>query len=167
LRLRAVESYATHPAYLRALAATIEVERRERGEPERWLLSFHGIPKTQARRGDPYSGQCAATAQALAELARLPQGRWEWSFQSRFGPQPWLSPYTDRRLEQLGRERVGSLAVLCPGFAADCLETLEEIGVRGRESFQHSGGGELRLVSCLNAQPHWVAALAEIVRSSC
>ena len=166
MNLHLVDSYATHPAYLRALAATIERERATRGEPERWLLSFHGIPKAQAKRGDPYAAQCEATALALAELARLPAGRWEFSFQSRFGPQPWLQPYTDRRLEELGAERIASLAVLCPGFAADCLETLEEIGVRGREGFQHAGGGELRLVPCLNAQPPWVAALAEIVREA-
>jgi len=164
LRLELYEDYPTHPRYIQALADSVRDEIERHGVPERWLLSFHGIPQSQVRRGDPYADQCAATADALVRELGWADEEWELVFQSRFGPQPWLQPYADVRLDELGREGLKSVAVLCPGFAADCLETVEELGVRGRETFVEAGGGELRLVPCLNASRSWVLALRDMLQ---
>lgn len=161
--LDAIEHYAAADEYLDALGAVSSEGLAAIEEPERILLSFHGIPKRRAV-GDPYYAQCEATAHALAERLELPSERWEMTFQSRFGPEKWLEPATDRRLEALGREGVRSVAVICPGFASDCLETLEEIAKTGQEQFRAEGGERLHLVPCLNHHPHWVVALAQIVR---
>ena len=149
-------------------------------------MSFHGLPEHQVRRADPtgryclttetccativrenrecYRAQSFATARLLASALGLSPDRYTVSFQSRLGPAPWIRPYTDRLLEELPRRGVRRLAVLCPSFVADCLETLEEIGIRGRALFRASGGAELRLVPCLNAHPAWVRSLADRVR---
>jgi ferrochelatase len=150
------------------------------------LISFHGLPERQVRKGDPsgrhclasldccdevgavnrfcYRAHCFATARALASSLELPDGSWSVSFQSRLGRDPWLQPYTDRVLQQLGERGVRRVAVLCPAFVADCLETLEEIGLRAREQWRQVGGKELLLVPSLNSHPRWVVALANRVR---
>lgn len=156
-------SYHREPAWVDAVAATFGRHREEHGEPDLWLMTFHGIPQRQARRGDPYQTHCQESAAAIAAAAGLPDGRWRVTFQSRFGPGAWLQPYTDKTLMELGREGVGSLAVACPGFAADCLETVDEIAEIGREQFRSEGGGEMHTLPCLNADPAWADALAGMV----
>jgi ferrochelatase len=128
------------------------------------LMSFHGLPKRYAEAGDPYRAHCEATAQRLASALDLPVERWRLVFQSRFGPEPWLEPYCDRTLQALPGEGIASLDILCPGFAADCLETLEEIAHANRELFLESGGKRYTFIPCLNDAPAHVEFLAEFVR---
>jgi len=158
-----VTRYHHRPAYLDALAQSVRDHWSAHGEPERLLLSFHGIPKDYADQGDPYPRQCEATAQALAERLGLSAGRWQLSYQSRLGRAEWLRPYTDQTLEAWGRAGVKRVDVVCPGFAADCLETLEEIAQENRHLFQQTGGGEYHYIPALNDRPDHIAALAELV----
>ncbi len=160
--LRFVAGYHDHPGYLEALAASLRRHWAEHGRGERLLLSFHGMPERTRAAGDPYHRQCQETARLLAERLGLPPGSWQVAFQSRFGRGRWLEPATDRVLAAWGREGLGTVDVLCPGFAADCLETLEEIAVQGRETFRAAGGGELRYVPALNDRPEHLAFLAEL-----
>jgi ferrochelatase len=157
-------SWADDPGYIGALAARAREHEERFGSPDRWLLSYHGIPRRYVRQGDPYADDCRRTSELLAAEMQWPREVWEMCFQSRFGPEPWLQPYTDRRLESLGAEGVGTLYALCPGFTADCLETLDEIGEVGAELFEASGGGRLDLVPCLNDHPAAVEAMADLVR---
>ncbi len=158
-----VRDYHHHPGYIAALAASVRELWQRDGEPERLLLSFHGIPQRYARQGDPYAEQCAHTTQLLREALGLGEDRCFSSFQSRFGPEPWLQPYTDETLRAWGREGVRHVDVVCPGFAADCLETLEEIQVQNRNFFVEAGGERLRYVPALNARPDHIDTLADVV----
>jgi protoporphyrin/coproporphyrin ferrochelatase len=155
-----VEQFHEHPGYIAALAALVE-ER-----PDVLVMSFHGLPQRAVERGDPYRDQCLRTAHLLAEALRLPADGYRVSFQSRFGPARWLQPYTSEVLAELGAARMRRVHVLCPGFVADCLETLEEIGLEGRQIFIDAGGGEFRALPCLNESPRWIEALAQIATSS-
>lgn len=155
-----VEQFHDHPAYLAALAALVE-ER-----PDVLVMSFHGLPQRAVARGDPYRDQCLRTARLLAEALRLPPAAYRVTFQSRFGPARWLQPYTADVLAELGAARTRRVHVLCPGFVADCLETLEEIALEGRDIFIRAGGGEFRALPCLNESPRWIEALAAIATSS-
>jgi ferrochelatase len=163
--VRVVPPYFADPWYIQALASAV---RSDLGgwTPDHLVMSFHGLPKRYAELGDPYPRQCAATAQALADALDWPAERLTLTFQSRFGSEEWLGPYTDETLRALGRQGA-NLAVVCPGFTADCLETLEEIGITGREQFAASGGGEYRLLSCLNDRPVWIAAMAAMLTREC
>jgi ferrochelatase len=157
--IRTVRSYHDEPLYIRALARSVR-EAWADGEPERLLLSFHGLPKRYVDLGDPYRRECEETARLLsAELGR----ECTVAFQSRFGREEWLRPYTDETLTAWGREKVGSVDVLCPGFSADCLETIEEIDQQNREFFVHAGGGRFRYVRALNDRADHIEALAAIV----
>jgi protoporphyrin/coproporphyrin ferrochelatase len=162
--LHAVRSFHADRGYVRALAARVREAAAGRAI-DHHVLSFHGIPVAYAERGDPYPEQCRATAEALAAELDLAPGRWTQSFQSRFGPQAWLEPYTDVLVTGLaGRAR--RVLVAMPGFACDCLETLEEIGIRLREAFVAAGGEELVVVPALNDHPAFVAALEDLVRAA-
>ena len=158
-----VPPYFDSPGYINALA-TVTRAHLDGWNPDHIVLSFHGIPARYVCEGDPYADHCQATADALCRVMEWPSEKVTVSFQSRFGREVWLQPYTDATLTRLGQAGTKRLAVLCPGFTADCLETLEEIGARERENFQHSGGGEMRLVPCLNAAPVWIDAMAAFVR---
>ncbi|MBU6422039.1 MAG: ferrochelatase [Gammaproteobacteria bacterium] len=163
---RAVEfipDYYAHPGYVAALAGSVREfwSTHERGE--QLLISFHGIPQAMSSRGDPYRSQCARTARYLAKQLQLAADQWQLVFQSRFGRARWLQPYTEDRLKQLAAQGVRTVDVICPGFAADCLETLEEIALRYAESFRAAGGRELRYIPALNARPDHVHALADLV----
>jgi ferrochelatase len=124
-------------------------------------MSYHGLPK---RGGEVYEAQCRNTSRLLADALGLKDREWQTTFQSRFGAAAWLQPYTQPTLEALAREGVRSVDVFCPGFVADCLETLEEIGITAREAYFAAGGRELRLIACLNESPEWIDALAQIAR---
>jgi ferrochelatase len=163
--VRVIPPYFDAPAYVDAVASvTREALAAAPGQPrpfDRLLLSFHGLPKRYATEGDPYPGQCEATAAALRQA--LP----EWAaamdvvYQSRFGREEWLQPYTDVTLGELGRSGA-RVAVLCPGFTADCLETLEEIGIRGAEQFHETGGRTYLRVPCVNDHPAWLAGMTQL-----
>lgn len=161
-----VRSYHDHSGYIKALAASIR-ERRElrASRPDKLVMSFHGIPKRAVEKGDPYADQCRQTANLLAAELGLGANDWLLTFQSRFGAAEWLQPYTQPTLEQLARDGVRHVDVICPGFTGDCLETLEEIGMECRDAFLAAGGTEFDYIPCLNERADWIAALAEITRA--
>ncbi len=163
--VRVVPPYYDHPAYLDALAATIQDDLAKLPwEPEHLLISFHGIPQSYCKRGDIYATHVVRTTQALVKRLGLKRDRWTQTYQSRFGKEPWLKPYTDDVLEHLGKKGIKRVAVALPGFTADCLETIDEIGRESREVFEHAGGEHLRAIPCLNEHPKWIEAMAQIVR---
>src|SRR5574337_288949 len=133
------------------------------GQGDKLVMSFHGLPRRSLDLGDPYHCECHKTARLLAEALRLPPERWQLTFQSRFGKAEWLKPYTQSTLEALGKQGLRRVDVICPGFVADCLETLEEIGMECRAEFLNSGGKEFHLIPCLNESDAWIGALAQIV----
>jgi ferrochelatase len=157
-----LESFHDHPAYIGALRARAREYWDVHGEPEVLLMSFHGLPQRAIARGDPYFRQCMATAEKLAAALGLDEERYRVGFQSRFGAAQWIQPYTVDVLARLGADRTRRVDVFCPGFVADCLETLEEIAIEGRRTFLDAGGGEFHALPCLNEHPAWIAALAQI-----
>ena len=164
--LRTINQYYDHPGYIAALAASVREHWAAHGRPQRLLLSYHGIPRDYADQGDPYSQQCAVTTELLVAALGLGEGQYGMTFQSRFGPSAWLLPATDTTLEAWGREGLALVDALCPGFSADCLETLEEIAQDGAHAFHAAGGGQLRYIPALNDRPDHVAALAELARAN-
>lgn len=163
--LHFIRDYHLNPGYIEALANSVREYQAVHGVPDRLLMSFHGIPQRYARQGDPYPQQCEATAQALAEALALDADQWALTFQSRFGREPWLQPYTDKTLAEWGESGLGRVAVICPGFAADCLETLEEIALQNAEIFTEAGGGQLDYIPALNDRADHIKMLAELVLS--
>lgn len=183
LSLKVLDPFYDHPAYIRALVQSAEPYLTH--EIDHLLFSFHGLPERHLRKADPtgshclkipncceipspahktcYRAQCLATVRAFAAATDLPRERYTVAFQSRLGRDPWMQPYTDAELDRLARSGVKKLAVLCPAFVADCLETIEEIGLRGRKAFLEAGGEEFTLIPCLNDRQSWVEALAEMV----
>ena len=161
--LQFINQYHRHPAWLDAMEARVRTHWDLHGQADLLLFSFHGIPQRFAKRGDPYPTQCMASARALAARLGLSAEQWQLTYQSRFGREPWLQPYTDKTLQQLGAGACKSVDILCPGFAVDCLETLEEIAVENAHVFEQAGGGELRYISALNDEPGHVAALAAVL----
>lgn len=162
--LRFIDDFHDDPAWVEAVAATIRAHRRQKGDAEKLLFSFHGIPQRFADAGDPYPAQCRLGAERIAEAAGLGAGEWMLTFQSRFGREPWLQPYTDKTLEALGQGGMKTVDVICPGFSVDCIETLEEIEEENAEVFQHAGGGELRYIPALNHSPDHARVLAGVLR---
>jgi len=163
--LRVVPPFHGDPEYIGALAASVrEKIATLSAPPQRIMISFHGIPQRYADRGDPYPEHCALTARLLAERMQWDPDSFVMTYQSRFGREPWLRPYTDQTLSRLGAEGVKRVLVVCPGFVADCLETLDEIGNLGREQFRSAGGESLDLAPCLNDRPDWLDAMASLSR---
>ena len=162
--LRFVNRFHDDPGYIRALTRVMHQHWQAHGRPDKLVMSFHGVPERTLTLGDPYHCECLKTARLLAERLALKDGEWVVSFQSRFGKAKWLEPATQTVLEQLGRAGTPRVDVVCPGFVADCLETLEEIAMEGRDAFKAAGGQEFHYVPCLNDNPTWLAALAEIVQ---
>lgn len=160
--LRTVKHYHDHPAYIQALAANIRDYWQMHGRPDVLVMSFHGVPRYTLDKGDPYHCECQKTGRLLAEALGLDAKQVRLTFQSRFGRAEWLQPYTDRTLAALGREGVGRVDVVAPGFTADCLETLEELAMEGRASFLQAGGKAFRYIPALNAHPRWIDALGQI-----
>jgi ferrochelatase len=161
--LRIINDYHDDPGHIEALAASIERWWSIHGRGDRLLLSFHGIPERYVRSGDPYREQCQATARALRQRLGLDETQLEVSFQSRVGREQWLQPYTDATVRELAKAGVKRLDVACPGFAVDCLETLEEIAMQNSDFFHEAGGGELRYIPALNDTPEQVQSLAQLV----
>ena len=163
--LRFVPPYADHPEYINALKQSVaEAVGHLSWTPDRYLITFHGIPQRYVDEGDPYRRQCEETARQLATALGLADDEWVSGFQSRFGKEPWLEPYTEDVLARLGGQGVRRLVAICPGFTADCLETLDEIGREGAEQFSRGGGQQFHLVPCLNDHPAWLDAMAAIAR---
>ncbi|MEK8034346.1 ferrochelatase [Ideonella sp. DXS29W] len=161
---RFVHQYHDDVAYIAALAANVRAHWEREGRGEMLLMSFHGMPERTLTLGDPYHCHCQKTARLLAEELRLAPQQWRISFQSRFGRAKWLGPATDASLKELAAGGTRRVDVICPGFAADCLETLEEIAQEGKETFLHAGGQAFHYIPCLNAAPAGMAALAELAR---
>jgi ferrochelatase len=184
MRITVQPPYFNHPDYIAALAASAEKYLRQ--EFDHLLFSFHGVPERQIRKSDPtgghclsatnccniashahgtcYRAQCFKTANAFVETAWAASAKYSVAFQSRLGRDPWLSPSTDDELERLAAAGVKRLLVICPSFVSDCLETIEEIGLRGRETFLRAGGTSFTLIPCLNDHPLWIVALGKMVR---
>lgn len=161
--VQVLSDYHENSAYIHAVAASVRSYWAENLRGERLIFSFHGIPQNYVEQGDPYQAQCLRSAELIAAELGLAEGAWLVTFQSRFGSQEWLQPYTDVTLEILGDEGLASLDVVCPGFAVDCLETVDEIGHEGRSEFQAAGGGEFSYIPALNATDWHVGALREII----
>lgn len=160
---RFINDYYQDAGYIAALAATVRAHWAQQTPGERLLISFHGLPQRLIRAGDPYYDQCLATAAALAAALELPQTRWEVVFQSRFGRETWLQPYADVRLRALAQAGVKRLDVICPGFAADCLETLEEVNAEFKHLYLAAGGEAFHYIPALNAQPSHLVALTQLI----
>jgi ferrochelatase len=161
--LELISDYHDHPAYLAAIEQLVRSSWQDQEPPDKLLISFHGIPQRYARNGDPYPQQCEKTARMLASSLGLARHEWLHSYQSRFGPEPWLQPYTDETLEDLGRQGLSNLHIIAPGFSVDCLETLEELQVEGRNIFHDAGGGSFQYIPALNDHPKHIEALAFIL----
>jgi ferrochelatase len=162
--LRVIPPYYDHPAYVSAVTAVIREElARLTWEPEHFLLSFHGLPVKYVERGDPYPKHVERTTQLLLEQLAWPAGRWTQSFQSLFGKDLWLQPYTDKTLEQLAGRGIKRVFVGMPGFTTDCLETVDEIGFEAKETFRHAGGEQLHRCPCLNVHEAWIDAMRTMV----
>jgi ferrochelatase len=161
--LRFVSSYHDDAGYIDSLAASVQDHRREFGATNHLLMSFHGVPERYVTLGDPYRDECRHTASLLAQRLGLDAQQWSVSFQSRFGRARWLQPYTSEVLAAMPGRGVKSVSVICPGFAADCLETLEEIGMENRDVFLAAGGEKYHYIAALNARPDHIAALSALV----
>lgn len=161
--LRFINDYHRHPAYISALADSVRRHRMLHGEPDKLLLSFHGIPQAYVDAGDPYAQQCCKTAELLVAALDLPRDRWQMSFQSRLGPKQWLQPYTDHTLEALAKEGVRNVHVICPGFSVDCLETLEEVAMENRDIFIEAGGEHYGYIECLNDHASHIQLFSELI----
>lgn len=161
--LRFIADYHDEPLYIEALDTSVREHWREHGETAHLLMSFHGIPERYVNKGDPYRMQCERTAALLAAKLDLANGSWSVTFQSRFGRDKWLQPYTIEALAAMPGRGIRSVSVLCPGFAADCLETLEEIGMENRDAFLAAGGEKYQYIPALNDRADHVAALASVL----
>lgn len=161
--LRMVTHYHDEPAYITALAESIRRYRAQHGTGNKLLFSFHGLPKRYLLEGDPYHCQCHKTARLVASALDLDTDEWQVVFQSRFGREEWLKPYADHTLRSLGEAGLSRVDVVCPGFSADCLETLEEMAVQNRTLFLDAGGQDYHYIPALNAEPDHIAMLAGLV----
>ncbi|KAA3642934.1 MAG: ferrochelatase [Chloroflexi bacterium] len=157
--LRWVHDYHDHPKYIEALAQFI---RTEKTNGNKLLFSYHGVPQRYTRNGDPYLEQCIHTSELLANELGLSEDEWSYAFQSRFGPEEWLQPYTDETLVSLGESNLGGVSVLCPGFAADCLETIDEIGNEGQHTYIEAGGKAFQYIPALNDSADHIEALTHV-----
>ncbi|GGW48957.1 ferrochelatase [Alishewanella tabrizica] len=161
--LRFVSHYHDYPAYIEACANRILAHWEMHGRADKLLFSYHGIPKRYLLNGDPYHCECYKTSRLIAERLGLSKAEYLTSFQSRFGREEWLKPYTDETLKALPGQGVNSIQVFCPGFSADCLETIEEIGEENKEYFEHAGGKRYEYISALNDRPDHINALCQLI----
>ncbi len=162
-QFRMIVDYHRHDAWVEAVACSIRDHWREYGRKQKLIMSFHGLPRRFLLNGDPYHCQCHASARLIAERLELADDDWQLVFQSRFGREEWLKPYCDHTLVELGENGVASVDVVCPGFAADCLETLEEIAMQNRDIFLSSGGEQYAYIPALNDRPDHIDALVDLI----
>lgn len=162
--IRFISHYHDFPPYIEALADTVKVHWAEYGKPQKLLISFHGIPERYFQNGDPYYCECHKTARLLAEYLHLQEQDWQLVFQSRFGREQWLKPYLDGTLKSLPEQGIKHVAVICPGFAADCLETLEEVDQENRHYFLQAGGKVYHYIPALNDNAAHIEALLELIK---
>ncbi|WP_343583796.1 ferrochelatase [Herbaspirillum sp.] len=160
--LRLVRDYHDSEGYIRALRQSVLDHWAANGRPDKLVMSFHGVPKRTMLLGDPYHDECLGTARLLAQALGQAQDDYLVTFQSRFGKAEWLQPYTAPTLQELARQGLRRVDVMCPGFTSDCLETLEEIAMEGKAEFLHAGGKEFHFIPCLNESPAWIAGMADI-----
>jgi ferrochelatase len=162
--LRVAAPYYAEPAYIDALAGSLNAELAKRKfKPDMIVASFHGMPEDYVEKGDPYYSHCAETTALLRKKLKLGDDRLLMTFQSRFGTAEWIKPYTDATMKSLGERGVKNLAVIMPGFAADCLETLEEIAMENAEIFKHAGGENFAAIPCLNDSAPGMAVIRDVV----
>ncbi|MGN6847077.1 ferrochelatase, partial [Neisseria sp. P0021.S005] len=166
MSVRTVSRYYDDAAYIQAMKQHIEAYWAQNGRGEKLMLSFHGIPQKHHDDGDPYPDECHHTAKLLAQALGLSEQEYIVSFQSQFGKSQWIKPSTQALFDQLPKQGTTKLDVFCPGFLADCLETMEEIAIMGREQFHAAGGKEYRYIPCLNDSADWIAALAQLSRAN-
>jgi len=160
--VRTIRNYHDHPLYIAALAQSVREHWMMNGKPEKLIMSFHGVPRYTLDKGDPYHCECHKTGRLLAEALGLAKDEYMVCFQSRFGKAEWLKPYLAPTLEALGKQKIRRIDVICPGFSSDCLETLEEIAMEGKASFQSNGGGEYHYIPALNEREPWIHAMTAI-----
>lgn len=164
--LRFAEPFFANPHYIQALATHVRTHARPPSPETHYLFSFHGLPQRHVDEGDPYADHCHRTAQLLAQTLALPEKRWQMAFQSRFGREAWLTPATGHTLTHLPQRGCRHLTVVCPGFLADCLETLEEIQIVEKRRFTEAGGKTFHALPCFNDAPVWTEALARLTREA-
>jgi len=160
--LRLIKHYHDHDGYIQALKRSVQAHWDANGQPDKLVMSFHGVPKRTLLLGDPYHCECYKTARLLAQALGLSEADYVVTFQSRFGKAEWLQPYTAPTLQELARQGVQRVDVMCPGFTSDCLETLEEIAMEAKAEFLHAGGREFHFIPCLNDAPAWGRGMMEI-----
>lgn len=162
--MRWISNYHDQPNYINALAQSVKKQWLRDGQSEKLLMSFHGVPQRYTAKGDPYEHQCRTTAKLLAESLKLKPEQWQCCFQSRFGREEWVKPYTDHTLMQWGKDGVKSVDIICPAFSADCLETLEEIQVENKEYFLKAGGEVYNYIPALNDNEDHIEMLSQLVQ---
>ena len=163
--LRFISTYHDHPNYIKALANSIQKHWDEHGKPDKILFSYHGIPKKYFTKGDPYHCLCSKTTRLVREEMGLSEEFVMTTFQSRFGPEEWLQPYTDKTVEKLAKDKVEHLQIIAPGFSADCLETIEELDGENREIFEEHGGKKFSYIPCLNDQPDHINLIGALIKN--
>lgn len=161
--IRTIRNFHDNPGYIKALAGNINDYWMKHGRPEKLVMSFHGVPQYTLDKGDFYHCECHKTGRLLAQELGLKPEQYAVSFQSRFGKAEWIKPYTTATLVELGKQKTKRVDVVCPGFVADCLETLEEIAIEGKKDFLRAGGGEFHYIPCLNERNDWMHALTDLV----
>ncbi|CAM9120883.1 MULTISPECIES: ferrochelatase [Acinetobacter] len=164
--LSIIRDYYQHPLFIQALAQSVRDYQAVHGQPEKLLMSFHGIPQPYADKGDPYADRCRITGQLVAQALGLSAEQYAISFQSRFGKQEWIKPYTDVVLEDWAKQGVKSVQVMSPAFSADCLETLEELAIENAETFKSLGGGSYRYIPALNSREDHLRLLNSLLQAN-
>ncbi len=161
--VRKIEDFHDNPGYIAALAnSVVEYRTRSAGRPDKLVMSFHGVPQYTIDRGESYQQHCITTGKLLAQALSLSESQYQICFQSRFGRAEWIKPYTSDVLIELGKQKTSRVDMICPGFVGDCLETLEEIAIEGKEIFHQAGGGEYNYIPCLNERHDWLKALTDM-----
>ena len=161
--MRWIRDFHDNPDYINALAKSVKTQWEKTGQAEKLLMSFHGVPERYTNKGDPYEHHCRKTAALLAEKLELNSEQWQCCFQSRFGREEWVKPYTDYTLKQWGKDGIKSVDIICPAFSADCLETLEEIQVENKEYFIEAGGESYNYIPALNDNPDHIDMLSKLI----
>ena len=164
LAVTTISRFFDHPAYIRTIACNIQQHWAQNERAQHLLMSFHGVPLTHTTQGDPYFDECHHSARLIATALNLAESDYTVCFQSRFGKDKWTAPNTQALLSELPQQGIRTLDIVCPGFVADCLETLEEIAIVGKASFEAAGGTAYHYLPCPNAQSHWIDALHQIVQ---